>query len=209
VSTGTPRISGLYAITPDTGDSGWLSDAVEAALTGGARLLQYRSKQVERRLRIAQAQALKALCTRYGATFIVNDDVRLAHEVDADGVHVGAHDPSIAAAREALGPGKLVGASCYNELARARTALDRGADYVAFGSFFASRVKPDAVHAPIALISEARREMSLPIVAIGGITLDNAGLLVSAGAHALAVISAVFDAPDIVAAARAFVRLFD
>jgi len=128
--------------------------------------------------------------------------------VGADGVHVGRDDPDPRAARERLGPGRLLGVSCYNEIARARAALAAGADYIAVGSMFPSSVKPGAVRAPLALIGEARAATGLPVVAIGGITLDNAPQLVAAGAAALAVISALFDAPDITAAARAFTALF-
>ena len=144
----------------------------------------------------------------FAAPFIVNDDVRLAAQVDADGVHFGAMDGSLHAARDVLGKHKIIGVSCYNQILLARNAVDAGADYVAFGSFFASTVKPDAVAATPDLLRQARRELVVPLVAIGGITAQNGAQLAEAGASALAVISALFDAADIQAAARDFSKLF-
>jgi thiamine-phosphate pyrophosphorylase len=204
----TPRIAGLYAVTPDTADTARLTRSVAAALEGGARIVQYRNKVAAPALKLEQARALKALCERHGALLIVNDDVALAREIDADGAHVGREDPVLATAREILGAGKVIGVSCYRSVELAREAQAAGADYVAFGSFFPSRVKPGAVRAPIELLTEARRALSVPIVAIGGITAENGGALVGAGADALAVITALFDAGDVTAAARAFAPLF-
>ena len=201
-------ISRLYVVTPDIAATALLLAATQAALAGGARLVQYRNKTAAENLRGEQASALRELCRRGGAAFIINDHVELAREIDADGVHVGADDASVAVARSRLGRGKIIGVSCYNDLSRAQSAAAQGADYVAFGSFFASSVKPGAVRAPLALLREARQRLRLPVVAIGGITLDNAGALIRAGADAVAVISALFDAPDIEIAARKFCRLF-
>jgi thiamine-phosphate pyrophosphorylase len=195
-------------VTPDLEDTALLVAKAAAAIAGGAALLQYRHKTASPALRAEQARALAAVCRGRGCRFIVNDDVELALAVGADGAHVGRDDPDPRAAREQLGPGRLLGVSCYNEIARARAALAAGADYVAVGSMFPSTVKPGAVRAPLALIGEARAVTGLPVVAIGGITLDNAPELIAAGAAALAVISALFDAPDITAAARAFTALF-
>lgn len=200
-------VKGVYAITPDLADTGLLVAKVKAVLAGGVRLLQYRNKAADRDARRAQATALLELCRHYDAALIVNDDVELASELDADGAHVGADDAAIPIARARLGPGKLIGASCYDDLQRARLAAAQGADYVAFGSFFASSVKPGAARAPLSLLPAAR-QFSLPVVAIGGITLDNAGQLIAAGADAIAVISALFAAPDPQAAARRFCELF-
>ena len=197
-------IAGLYAITPDAQDTQLLLEHVEAALTGGARLLQYRNKLAPVAVRLEQARALKALCARYGVPLIVNDHLELARAVDAEGVHLGAEDGSAPAARQTLGPTKIIGISCYDSLERGREAQREGADYIAFGSFFASTVKPGAVHAPLELLVRAKRELAVPLVAIGGITLANAPQLLAAGADALAVISALFDAADICAAARGF-----
>lgn len=202
-------VRGLYAVTPDTPDTGQLLEQVHSAIEGGARLIQYRNKIAAHSLKRAQAAALTVLCRERGATLIVNDDVDVALEAGAHGVHLGGDDASAPAAREVLGPGKLIGVSCYRSLDRARAALRDGADYVAFGSFFPSRVKPNAVRAPLELLSAAKRELTVPVVAIGGITSENGGALVQAGADALAVISAVFDTPDIAAAAARFTALFE
>jgi thiamine-phosphate pyrophosphorylase len=202
-------VRGLYAVTPDTEKTEWLVADVTAAISGGARIIQYRNKTAAPGLRLAQARALKSLCRDRDATLIINDHVELALAVDADGIHVGSEDTSYDDARRALGSQKLIGISCYNELALALAAESRGANYVAFGSFFPSRVKPEAVHAPTDLLMDAKRALGVSIVAIGGITLDNAPPLIRAGADALAVISALFSAPDVTAAARSFTALFE
>lgn len=203
-----PRISGLYAVTPDIADTPDLLARVGAALAGGARLLQYRNKAGGAALRLNQARALLELCRNYRVPLIINDDLDLAAALDADGLHLGSGDGALAAARARLGSGKLLGASCYNRLENALAAVSDGADYVAFGSFFPSSVKPGAVHAPLALLQEAKRRLPLPVVAIGGITPANAPPLIAAGADGVAVISALFGAPDICAAARHFDALF-
>lgn len=201
-------ISGLYAVTPDGDDTPALIAAVETALAGGARLLQYRNKSADPALRLTQARALLALCRKYRASFIVNDHLDLALAVNADGLHLGADDGSLAAARAQLGPARLLGASCYDRLELALEAERLGADYVAFGSFFTSSVKPGAVRAPLTLLREAKRRLSVPVVAIGGITLENAPRLIAAGADGVAVISALFGADDVELAARRFSALF-
>jgi thiamine-phosphate pyrophosphorylase len=200
-------VSGLYAITPGLADSALLTGKVEAALRGGARVVQYRNKAADERLRHEQALQIARLCRGAGACFIVNDSIELASAVAADGVHLGKDDDGVGAARVLLGPGKLIGVSCYNQLWRARDAVAQGADYVAFGSFFPSPTKPGAVTASRDLL-RAAKEFSLPIVAIGGITPDNASGLIEAGADAVAVVSAVFDAPDVERAAHRIARLF-
>jgi thiamine-phosphate pyrophosphorylase len=200
-------VSGLYAITPGLADSELLISQVGAALRGGARLVQYRNKTASQRLRHEQAARIALLCRKAGACFIVNDDIELARDGVADGVHLGGDDVTVGAARALLGPGKLIGVSCYNQLARARDAVGQGADYIAFGSFFPSRTKPGAATATRDLL-RAAKEFSRPIVAIGGITADNAAGLIEAGADALAVVSAVFDAPDVEIAARRIAGLF-
>jgi len=202
------RISGLYAVTPETHDGDWLAVQVERALIGGAHVVQYRNKSADRDLRRRQAVRLGDLCRQHEAVLIINDDVRLALEIDADGVHLGRDDQSLVEARAMLGAGKLIGVSCYDSLGRAGEAQRSGADYVAFGSFFPSSVKPQAVRASLELLREARVQLRLPIVAIGGITPDNGAALVEAGADALAVISALFQVADTLSAARAFARLF-
>ena len=204
----TRRISGLYAVTPELADTPALVAAAEAALRGGAKLLQYRNKTAAAALRLTQARALLALCRKYRVPLIINDRLDLALEVPADGVHLGADDGPLATARARLGPARLLGASCYDRLEAALEAERLGADYVAFGSFFPSSVKPGAVRPPLALLREAKRRLSVQVVAIGGITLDNAPQLIAAGADSVAVISALFDADDIGIAARRFSALF-
>lgn len=201
------EIAGLYAITPDEPDTDVLLGKVAQALRGGAAVVQYRNKSAVMDLRREQGRALAALCRKADARFIVNDDLTLALEIDADGAHLGGQDGDLAKAREQLGPGKLLGASCYNRIELAQAAIHAGADYLAFGSVFASVTKPAAVRAPLAIFAEARRRFSLPLVAIGGITLQNAPQVFAAGADAVAVISALFDAGDIAACAAAFTRL--
>ena len=200
-------VAGLYAITPDWDDTGRLLGAVAAALAGGARVLQYRNKRVDRQRRLEQALGLSALANQAGAAFIVNDDVELALEVDADGVHLGETDGDIARARKRLGPARLIGASCYNRLDLAAPALAAGADHIAFGSMFASATKPSARRAPLDLFAQARH-LNVPLVAIGGITTENAAPVVAAGASAVAVISDLFEAADVAAQARRFAGLF-
>jgi thiamine-phosphate pyrophosphorylase len=201
-------LKGLYAVTPDLADTGELLRRSREALLGGARLLQYRNKTADAAHRREQAAALLRLCHGHGARLIVNDGLQLALEIGADGVHLGREDGGIAAARAALGAGKLLGISCYDDLERAREARRLGADYVAFGSFFASPTKPAAVRAPLTLPALAKAELGLPVCAIGGITLHNAPQLIAAGADLLAVISDLFEAPDIRVRAAAYTSLF-
>lgn len=202
-----PTIRGLYLITDPTIAPPTLS--VAAAIRGGARTVQYRDKTAIPRQRYADALAVRALCKNAGVAFIVNDDVALAQQVGADGVHLGRDDMELAQARTQLGSDAIIGVSCYDDLARACAAADAGADYVAFGSFFPSPTKPHAARAPIELLIAARAQLSLPIVAIGGITPENGTALVAAGANALAVISGVLGQNDIEGAARRYVQLFN
>jgi thiamine-phosphate pyrophosphorylase len=190
------KLQGLYAITPDIADTAELVARVSAALKGGARAFQYRNKSASSDLRNAQAAALARVHAAHSALYIVNDDAALAAAVGADGVHLGEDDGDIAAARRIVGPECVVGVSCYNNLDLARDAVDAGADYVAFGSFFASSVKPGARRAEVALLSRARA-LGVPVVAIGGITASSAPAMFAAGADAVAVISDVFAHPGI------------
>jgi len=201
-------VAGLYAITPEDPDTERLARRVEAALAGGAALLQYRSKSAESALQRGQARRLLELCRRHGALLIVNDDLELALSVGADGVHLGRDDGDVAAARARLPANALLGVSCYDRIELATAAVDAGADYVAFGSAFASPTKPEAVRAAPELFARARARLPVPIVAIGGITPENARLVIDAGADAIAVITALFDAADVRAAAAAFRGLF-
>jgi thiamine-phosphate pyrophosphorylase len=206
----TSRVAGLYAIA----DTQYLDDvrlalAVAEAIVGGARIIQYRDKKHGAKSRVQQASELAKLCQQHGVLFIVNDDVELAKETGADGVHLGREDASLAQAREQLGPGAIIGVSCYNELARAEAAEKQGADYVAFGRFFPSRTKPQAVQAGLDLLREAKKKLHIPVVAIGGITPENGAALIAAGADALAVIEGVFGQADVRAAAICYSRLFE
>lgn len=204
------RLRGLYALTdPRVGAHDTLVAAVAQAIQGGARLVQYRDKGDDQPRRMQEATALAALCQHHGVVFIVNDDLELAARCGADGVHVGRDDRAVAEARRRLGRGAIVGASCYDDLARAQEAAAAGASYVAFGSFYPSAVKPDAVRADAALLTRARRTLALPIAAIGGITPENGAQLVAAGADMLAVITGVFAAPDPGAAAARYAAIFD
>jgi thiamine-phosphate pyrophosphorylase len=189
---------GLYAITPARIDL----DAVRRALDGGIALLQYRAKPPGPQ----EASRVVALAKEYGVPVIINDDAALALSSGAAGVHLGRDDGDLTSARAKLN-GKVLGASCYNSLEAAATAVRAGADYVAFGSVFSSPTKPAAVRAPLSLFGDARR-LGVPLCAIGGITLENAPQLVAAGADLLAVITDLFDAPDITAQARGYARLF-
>ena len=196
-------VRGLYAITPEHSDTDALKRGVDLALRGGISVLQYRRKQ---RADLDEAVALAAACRRAGALFIVNDNTELALACGADGVHLGRGDGNVAEARQKM-KGKRLGVSCYDSLDAARAAVAAGADHIAFGSVFASPTKRSAVRAPLSLFGEARA-LGVPLVAIGGVTLENAPQLLAAGADAVAVITDLFDAPDISARARAYGKLF-
>jgi thiamine-phosphate pyrophosphorylase len=204
-------LRGLYAITSATlcREPRRLTAAVEAALAGGAKVIQYRDKESDALQRRASAKALLALCREHHALFIVNDDVELALAIGADGVHLGATDLPLREARRRLGGLAILGTSCANVLARAVEAQGEGASYVAFGRFFPSQTKPHAPQAEVALVKQAREKLHIPICAIGGITPANGRALVEAGAGMLAAVEGVFGAPDVAAAARAYARLFD
>jgi len=204
----TIAIKGLYAITPECADTAVLRNKLELALRGGAALVQYRSKSDDVAFKHEQAAELLTLCRTFHVPMIINDDLRLATLIDADGVHIGENDPSLKDARINLGPDKIIGVSCYQDLQRAAQFAQLGADYVAFGSFYPSSTKPDARPCPLELLTQAKTKLQLPIVAIGGITAENAPTLIQAGADAVAVISALFDAPDIELAAHIFSSYF-
>jgi len=193
------KLRGLYAITPED-----IARVAPAVSSGALCALQYRSKSVDTARRRAEALALAQLCRRHGVPLIINDDLELALAIGADGVHLGREDGDLPAARVKL-PGRILGVSCYDSLETAHAAIAAGADYVAFGSVFASPTKPGAVRAPLALFSH---DLGVPKVAIGGITVDNAPRLAAAGADAVAVISDLFDAPDVAARAREYAKVF-
>lgn len=197
---------GLYAITPDCEDCARLLAQVEAALAGGATVIQLRDKR--RRLHPAAAARLLELCHAYRAPLIVNDDLALAERIGADGVHLGREDAEVNQARDRLGPRAIVGISCYADLKRAVRAERAGATYVAFGAFFPSATKPNASPAPVELLPAASKALTCPIVAIGGITPENGAYLLQAGADLLAAISGVFGHPDPRQSASRYARLF-
>jgi thiamine-phosphate pyrophosphorylase len=208
-----PALRGLYAITSADlcADRERLLAAAAAALRGGAVLIQYRDKHGSPAGRRDAARSLAALCHAQGARLIINDDVALAVDCGADGVHLGAADASLAQARQALGPQAILGASCGPSLARADAAVAAGADYVAFGRFFASNTKPDAPPASLELLRQARARLSLPVCVIGGITPGNGGALLAAGADLIAAVEGVFGDAEpaaVEAAAQAYSRLF-
>jgi thiamine-phosphate pyrophosphorylase len=203
-----PLLRGLYAITPDMSDTETLCSAVSSVLSGGCRVLQYRDKISSASEKPRRAAKLQTMCVNAGAVLIINDDWDLALTVNAHGVHLGCGDGDIRAARKALGAEAIIGASCYGDLALAAQAVDDGASYIAFGAVFSSSTKPDAVHVPLSLIDQARALFSMPICAIGGITLANAPSVIEAGADMVAVITDLFSAPDIAVQATHFQHLF-
>lgn len=201
-------MKGLYLVTPDWDDTDKLLAATEQGLLGGASLLQYRHKTASDELQQEQATALLALCRRYRVPFIINDHVALCDRIDADGIHVGGTDASVAAVRTLLGKDKIIGASCYGDLELARQSAAAGASYVAFGGFYPSRVKKYAVTTQPDILTRARAELSLPFCVIGGMTVANAKPLVDLGADMVAAISSVYLADDQRTAAKEFTNLY-
>ena len=202
-------LTGLYAIA----DTHYLDDtrliaAVSEAILGGARVVQYRDKKHDPESRLAQAREIAKLCRQHNVPFLVNDDIELAKQAWANGVHLGREDAELTDARTLLGAQAILGVSCYNELERAEQAQRQGANYVAFGSFYPSRTKPAAARANLELLCAAKQKLRLPVVAIGGITPENGAHLVAAGADALAVIEGVFGQDDVRVAAQRYARLF-
>jgi len=193
---------GLYALTdPGLLPEPVLAERVAAAVRGGARVVQYRDKDADPATRRRRGRAVLEACRAHGALCIINDDVALAAALDADGVHLGREDDDPVGARAVIGPHRLIGVSCYDRLELATAAVAAGADYVAFGSVWPSATKPGAVRAPLALLTEAAHCLPVPVVAIGGITGDNAAETIAAGAHCVAVIRDLFASPDPCAAA--------
>lgn len=205
-----PALRGLYAITDENLiPAARFAETVEQALRGGANIIQYRDKSGDTDKRKQQAAGLRALCTTYEALLIINDDIELAKTVSADGVHLGVSDAGLYDARDALGEDFIIGMSCYANFERARLLSLQGADYVAFGAFYASPTKPNAVLATPSLLTEASERLGVPSCAIGGIDATNAETLIRAGADMIAVISSLFAQPDIEAAAGRLSTLFD
>ena len=204
------KLHGLYAITnADLMPYKNFNKKAELALQGGARIIQYRDKSNDYEKRLKQASELKQLCNQYSAILIINDDIQLTIDTNADGVHIGIEDISLIKAREQLGKNTIIGVSCYNQFELAQQAEKEGADYIAFGSFFSSQIKPEAPAANIDLLIKAKQQLNLPICAIGGINTSNASLLINAGADMIAVISSVFGQQDITSASLKFKNLFN
>ncbi len=201
-------ILGLYVITSTGIETDKLLSDIACAIQGGATVIQYRSKDADDAVRMERAKMLQKLCRSHGIPLIINDDIDLAHRIGADGVHLGRDDFTIQQARSMLSADTIIGSSCYNSLEFAHEAANAGADYVAFGSFYPSRTKPDTVRATPALLQQARNTLNIPIVAIGGITPLNGAALVRAGADALAVISGLYSQDDIEQTARQYAQLF-
>ena len=201
-------MKGLYIVTPDWDDTQKLLEITELALRGGAALVQYRHKSASPALRQEQAECLLALCRTYQRPFIINDHVELCLALDADGIHVGGTDATVAQVRAAVGPAKIVGASCYGDLQLARDAHRAGASYIAFGGFYPSRVKKYPVTTSPDIITRAKAEIPLPNVVIGGMTQENSAPLVACGAVMVAAISSVYLAGHPELAPRGYSRLF-
>ena len=201
-------MKGLYLVTPDWDDTEALIKATEMALTVGVGLLQYRHKTASGELRLEQASALLTLCRQHNVPFIVNDHIDLCLKLDADGIHVGGTDASVAVVRTLIGKEKILGASCYGDFSLAEQAQIAGASYVAFGGFYPSRVKKYEVSTPASIVSKAKAELTVPVCVIGGMTPENAKPLVKEGADIVAAISSVYSAADIATAVREFAALF-
>ena len=198
--------TGLYAITNESAD---LEQKTAKILKAGVCLLQYRHKMADFDFKIAQARHIQAQCQQYKTPFIINDDIDLAIEISADGVHLGKDDADLSQARQRLGDQAIIGISCYDQLELALEGEKNGADYIAFGRFFPSSTKPNAPQAPLLLLQQAQRQINIPIVAIGGINLDNAPQLIKQGAGLLAVIDSLFNTPDLTARTQQFRTLFE
>ena len=204
------KLKGLYAITDEhliTEDH--FRQAVESALQGGARIIQYRDKSNDQQKRLQQASTLNSLCRQYQAVCIINDDIDLARKISADGVHLGKDDALISRARQTLGKDAIIGISCYNDIDLAIAAEKNSADYVAFGAMFSSSTKPGAMNADLTLISEAKQKLSIPVCAIGGITDKNIQQLIQQNVDMTAVINSLFSARNIEDAAKNLSRYFD
>lgn len=202
------QLRGLYAITDATLMSDNFALAIEQSLQGGCRIIQYRDKSEDTEKRHEQAALIRQLCNQYQALFIVNDDIELAIASAANGVHLGQSDHAIELAREQLGKDKIIGITCHDQLELAIAAEQAGADYVAFGAFFSSSIKPDASNAPLSLIQQAKAKLQIPVCCIGGITANNASQLIDAGSDMIAVISDLYASQDIKLASQTLSELF-
>jgi len=200
-------IKGLYAITPEERDLFVLISKVESCIKGGARLIQYRSKKLSKIEQEKQARKIKIVCDYYKVPLIINDDIELCRILDADGVHLGENDDSLEKARLILGSSKIIGVSCYNSIDRVKNAVDNGVTYIALGACFPTTTKPNAPIASLDFIALVLKKFKIPIVAIGGINLENIELLTNKGVSCIAVINSLFKKKDIEGTARQFSSL--
>jgi thiamine-phosphate pyrophosphorylase len=200
-------IKGLYAVTPEQTDLFLLISQVESCIKGGARLIQYRCKKLSKIEQSKQARKIKIVCDYYKVPLIINDDIELCRILDADGVHLGKNDDSLEKARLVLGPSKIIGVSCYNSIDRVKKAVDKGATYIALGACFPTITKPNAPTASLDLIALVLKEFKIPVVAIGGITLENVEFLTKEGVSCIALINSLFKENDIEGTARQFSSL--
>jgi len=203
------NIQGVYAITdPGLLSDNILYDRVSQAIDAGISVLQYRNKTASYDLQQQQSEKLNNLCKKNQVLFIINDSIQLAKQISADGVHLGKEDNNISHAREELGEKAIIGISCYNQLPRAIEAQQQGADYIALGRFFPSKTKPHAIAADPQIITQAKQKISIPIVAIGGITAENASTVINAGADSIAVINGIFAQKNVFNAVEELAQLF-
>lgn len=205
--------SGLYGVTPDWHDAQQLEQAIRQAAAGGMRAIQLRLKDIDPDNRRSIAQHLLPVCQALQIPLIINDDWQLAIDISADGVHLGKDDEDPAVVRNELPSSMLLGVSCYSDLARAKQMLALGVDYIAFGSMFSSGTKPQAPAAALSVLTEAltltqAQQPRSAVVAIGGITADNAPSLIAAGADSLAVVGGLFMTDDIEQTAGLFSALW-
>ncbi len=201
-------IKGLYAITPDSADLNTLIQKTQLAIEGGAFMVQYRSKIHDRDVKMQQCAAILRLCREYDVPCIVNDDVEICRVLKADGVHLGEKDDNIAEVRHILGEDAIIGSSCYDQLNRAKQAQKEGASYIAFGAVFPTPTKPNAPRATLELLREAKSEIQIPIVAIGGITMNNAHDVIETGIDAIAVITNLYESNSIKETAETLSQMF-
>jgi thiamine-phosphate pyrophosphorylase len=197
-------IKGLYAVTPEQTDLFLLISQVESCIKGGARLIQYRCKKLSKIEQSKQARKIKIVCDYYKVPLIINDDIELCRILDADGVHLGENDDSLEKARLVLGPSKIIGVSCYNSIDRVKKAVDKGATYIALGACFPTKTKPNAPTVSLDLIALVLKKFKIPVVAIGGINLENIELLINEGINCIAMIDGLFKEKDIEGTARQF-----
>lgn len=204
------KIDGLHAITPEVALDNNLVAQVEQVIRGGARVIRYRNKSSDRTQKLRQGFLLLELCRAHDVLLLVNDDVELARRLKADGIHLGQDDMPVDAARRLLGPEAIIGASCYDNLHRALTARAAGADYLSFGAMFRparQSVGRPVTHAPLGLLHDAR-QLKLPVVATGGISVENAARVIQAGADAISVQGGLFDSGNPYQSAQRLSALF-